>query len=169
MGEKGKTYIDIKLRDFNNTARTMPFFILRDLDTDTCAPQLIRTLFSFPKYQNLLFRVAVKEVEAWLLADKSGFSSYLGISANRIDSHVEAIFNPKEYLINLVRNSRKRELIYDIVPMRGSTAKQGRNYNNRLIDFVNNLWNIQKAMENSDSLRKAFLAIKTFSPLLGIK
>ncbi|MDP2982692.1 MAG: hypothetical protein Q8O92_05115 [Candidatus Latescibacter sp.] len=164
-GQAGKTYIDRKLKDFNNASKALPFFVLRDLDTDECAPLLVKKFFPFPQYPNLLFRIAVREVEAWLLADIKGFSSYLGISAKKIPSQVETIMNPKEYLINLARKSRKRDIKNDIVPYKNSTAKQGRNYNNRLIDFVNNFWDMKKATENSDSLLRAFLAIQKFIPL----
>jgi len=34
----------------------------------------------YPKHPNLLFRVAVKEVEAWLLAHRAAFATFLGIS-----------------------------------------------------------------------------------------
>jgi hypothetical protein len=163
MGQEGKTYIDKRLKDFNNTSKSLPFFVLRDLDSDECAPDIVRKLFPFPKHQNLLFRIAVREIETWLLADNKGFSSYLGISANRIQPQVERIKDPKEYLISLARTSRKSDIRNDIVPYKNSTAKQGRNYNNQLIYFVNNFWDMKKAMDNSDSLRRAFKAIQTFT------
>ena len=56
---------------------------------------------------NLLLRVAVHEVETWLIADKRNFSRFLGIREGRIETNVEEIVDPKRYLIDLVRASGK--------------------------------------------------------------
>ena len=164
-GKRGFTFIDQKIKAFNNASHGTPFLILRDLDTWECAPLLIQKILPFPKHNNLLFRIAVKGVETWLLADREGFSNYLGIRRNDIPSDVESIDNPKKFLINLARRS-KRKIKEDIVPSIGSTARQGRGYNSQLIYFVKNKWNIYNAMINSDSLNRTYKTIMYFKPLI---
>jgi hypothetical protein len=160
----GYGYLRKNIHGFNNAAKGTPFLVLTDLDRYQCAPDLIRDWLKVPKHPNLILRVAVKEIETWLLADRVGFAKFLGISKNLIRMDVESIEKPKEYLISLAKRSRKRLIRVDIVPLPRSTAKQGRNYNGRLISFVNNFWNIQSAQRNSPSLQRAIKHIETFNP-----
>ena len=161
----GFGYLKKNIHGFNNAAKGTPFLVLTDLDRYECPPKLLNDWFDVPKHPNLLFRVAVKEVEAWLLADRDGFSKFAGISKNLIDIDIESIPNPKEYLISLAKRSSKRRIRDDIIPKPKSTATQGRNYNDRLIVFVNNLWNIRSAMGLSSSLQKTVATIQNFNPV----
>ena len=71
----------------------------------------------YPKHPNLLFRVAVKEVEAWLLAHRAAFATFLGISDKFIpQEQVDTIPDPKQFLINLAAKSKKRKVRDAIVP-----------------------------------------------------
>ena len=125
--KNGCAYIDGKIRAFNNASKYSPFIVIRDLDKYDCAPMLIKTLIA-NKNNNLILRIAVRESETWLLADKKNFSKYLGISENSIPDDVENIRNPKEYLIDIARKAKK-SIREDIVPERGTIAKYGKNYN----------------------------------------
>jgi len=162
---RGSNYIKRNIKGFNYAARGMPYLVLIDLDQNECAPYLIKEWLSIQKHNNLLFRVAVREVESWILADVDSFSSFLGISRMWIPVQVEEIHDPKQILINLARKSRKREIREDIVPQPGSKRKQGRGYNSRLIKYVINYWNIQNALKNSDSLQRTFRALEEFKPV----
>lgn len=160
----GFGYLKKNIAGFNNAAKGIPFLVLTDLDTAECPPALIKEWLPYPKHPNLIFRVAVREVEAWLLADNVGFAKYIGIQKDKVPHDVEAIADPKETLVNLTRKSRKRKLREAIVPRTGSQAKQGPDYNGSLIPFVTNHWNIKEAMKNSSSLKKAIDAIKRLKP-----
>ena len=61
---------------YNKTAKAgFPYFILTDLDTALCAPQLINDWIKHtPLNSNLFFRVAVHEVESWILADRENIA-----------------------------------------------------------------------------------------------
>ena len=163
--KRGFGYLKKNIRGFNNAAKGMPFLVLTDLDREECPPKLIKEWLSdSTPHHNLLFRVAVREVESWVLADRDPFAKFLGIKKEQVPVDVDEIDDPKEYLINLVRKSRKRRLREDIVPTRGSTAKQGPNYNGRLISFVEKVWNPNEAMHTSLSLQRAIKAVKKFQP-----
>jgi len=116
-------------------------------------------------HPNFLFRVAVHEVEAWLLADRQAFAKFAHIRANDIPTDVDAIPNTKEFLISLVRKSRKRTIKENIVPKTGSTAKIGPNYNGRLCQYVMDYWDMNEAQKYSPSLKKTIEKIRTFTPL----
>ncbi|MFA5863647.1 MAG: hypothetical protein WC975_03075 [Phycisphaerae bacterium] len=150
---------------FNNAAKGTPFLVLTDLDKSDCPPVLINEWFSGQKNHNLIFRIAVREVESWLLADRNGFAKFIRIRETLIPADVENIGDPKQFLIDLVRKSPKTTLKNDIIPRERSTAKTGPNYNGRLVDFVYHGWNIRTAQRNSHSLDKTVAALSKFIPV----
>lgn len=163
----GYGWIKKKIKGLNAAAKGMPYLVLTDLDTHECAPVLIREWLDVPRHPNLLFRIAVREVEAWLLGCRETFAAFLGVPGNRIPPDVDEIQDPKRFLIDLARRSRRREIRRDIVPQDGSTAKVGPNYNGRLISFVEGSWDPTVAKEHSLSLKKAMEALDVFEPVLG--
>jgi len=150
---------------YNNASAYSAYFVLTDLDRKKCAPGLISEWLNKEKSPNLIFRVAVREVEAWLLADRKNFSLWTGLSEVNIPKNSEQEEDPKALLINLIKKSRKRLLKEDILP--APNAKLGPNYNGRMIEFVNNHWDIEKAAENCNSLKKAIVNLERyqFKPL----
>lgn len=160
----GYGYLKRTVRGFNNAAKGSPFLVLADLEAE-CPPTQIKEWLSVPIHPNFLFRIAVKEVESWLIADWLGFASFLGISKNLMPNNVNGIDEPKQCLINLAKRSRKRKLREAIVPSPNSTAKVGPDYNGQLSSFVFNAWNTKEAMRNSDSLYRAVNAISKFQPV----
>jgi len=149
----------------NQAARGTPYLVLTDLDSAECPLALISSWLSQPKHQNLIFRVAVKEVEAWLLAHREAFSEFLGTPCDLIQDNVDEIADPKGFLINLASKSRKRTLRDAIVPAAKSTAKIGKDYNGQLIQFVYQSWKVDSARTHSQSLEKAINAIINFKPV----
>lgn len=161
-GLQGNLYIKRKVKGFNNAAQFTPYFILTDLDEITCAPILVQSWFAgLAKHPDCIFRVAVQEVEAWLLADPERFSQFLGISSKLIPNNIEDIKNPKEFLVSLARKSRFRHIKEDIVPL-SDLSKVGLDYNGRLSYFVQNRWRLSIAQSNSKSLNKAVQVLKNF-------
>jgi len=68
-GKQGKEYLRQKLAGYNNAARRSPWIVLVNLDREEeCAPPLLNAWLAQPA-RHLCFRVAVREVEAWLMAD----------------------------------------------------------------------------------------------------
>jgi hypothetical protein len=112
-----------------------------------------------------MFRVAVREVETWLLADGAGFAKFLGIRRILAPADVDAIDDPKACLIGLARKSPHRELRQDIVPPPGSTRKVGPNYSGRLVSFVRDRWNLSAATLSSPSLQRTVKAVARFVPV----
>lgn len=157
----GFGYIKAKVNGFNNACKITPYLVLTDLDNSPCPLALVNDWFLQPIHANMLFRIAVRETEAWLLADIEGFSEYTGVSAANFPVNPELENDPKRKLINIAKKSRKRNIREDIVPL-NSNAKIGPNYNGRLMEFVFNHWSIERAMERSESLRRAYLKLELF-------
>ena len=164
LGRQGSGYLKRKLESFNKTARSIPFIILTDLDRIECPPSLIDSWFNFKKNDNMLFRIAVREVESWVMAHRSAFSSFLGIARAEIPLNTDTLDDPKKFLINLAFKSKNKILRESIVPCPGSTATIGPDYNGVLIKFVQSRWKVEEALRCSPSLKKAFSAINKYKP-----
>jgi hypothetical protein len=160
----GNGYLRGIIDGLNNGAKGIPFLVGTDLDTYECPAALIDDWLRYPKHPNLLICVAVREAEAWVLADRSGFASFLGINMANIPIDIEALTNPKESLIQLARRARKRQIRDDICPRSSSTSKVGPNYNARLSGFVAESWSPTAARLNSRSLDRAMNRLASFRP-----
>ena len=78
-----------RLRDYNAAAQRERWLVLFDLDKDECAPALLSEHLPSPA-SGMHVRVAVREVESWLLAD-SGLARYIRIPARTLPADVEAV------------------------------------------------------------------------------
>jgi len=150
----GFGYLKNNIKGFNEASNVTPHFMLTDLDNYPCPTSLIEDWINFPLNPNFVFRIAVREVEAWLLADIEGLSSFLKVSKANFPKNPEQETDPKKTLIQLAKRSRNRDIREDIVPI-NERATIGPNYNGRLSDFVLNNWNIETARKRSLSLEKA--------------
>jgi hypothetical protein len=162
-GGQGKQFLKQKIHGYNNAAKHSPWIVLVDLDRDAeCAPSLLRAWISEPA-PAMCLRVAVREVEAWLLADPDHLSNFLGIPASRVTSDPDELLDPKQTLVELARSSRRRNIREDMVPRPGSGRKVGPAYTSRLIEFVTPtgaLWRPDVAAHRSDSLRRCLRCLR---------
>jgi hypothetical protein len=156
---RGNSYIREKIRGFNEASVYLPHIIIIDLDSIPCAPQLLADWVNFNLHPNLLFRIAEKEIEAWILADRIEIASYLGVPASKIPYDTVLLPNPKEFIINLARRSRKRE-IKDIVPQ--GTASQGPGYNAILQNFIMHYWDAERAANKNRSLKRTIERLNNY-------
>jgi hypothetical protein len=160
----GFGYLRNTIKGWNSAAKSIPILVLTDLDSEECAPTLIDNWLPVGRNPNLIFRVAVKEVEAWLLADYESLGTYLKLRSTRIIDDPEGLLDPKATLIALARASRSSELRKRLVPRRGSTAKQGPDYNACLATYVKESWDINVASQRAQSLEKTLQRLREFTP-----
>jgi hypothetical protein len=169
-GRSGKTYLLQRLPNYNQAARFMPWLVLVDLDADAeCAPPFIQRALPNPA-GGICFRVAVRAVEAWLMADAERLAAYLEIPAHLIPRNPDGMADPKTTLVNLARRSLSRVIARDMVPRQGSGAPVGPGYNRRISEFVASSdppWRPEVAARHSESLRRclqALASLKTWRP-----
>ncbi len=162
-GKNGKAFLRKQIRGYNNAARHGPWVVLVDLDQDAdCAPDLCRDWLPV-RVPKLCFRVAVHEVEAWLLADRENLAKFLSVPPSRIPSGPETEVNPKHTMVHLAAGSRRRDIRKDMVPRPGSGRPVGPAYTSRLIEFVNAAkprWRPNIAAKRSDSLSRCLRCLK---------
>jgi hypothetical protein len=149
---------------FNRAARGTPFILLTDLDEAKCPPLILREWLGVPKHPNFVFRVAVREVESWLLAHRKAFARFLGLPERNIPEHPDDLDDPKKELLRLAEHSRRTELKRDLLPPPGSIRKQGPGYTLRLEEYVRTVWKATEAENHSPSLAKAWQCLRTFKP-----
>ncbi|WP_139225764.1 hypothetical protein [Paracidovorax konjaci] len=160
--ECGAGNIHKSVKKYLNASRALPHVVLVDLDQIACAPSLRRKWGVTALPESMLFRVAVRESEAWVLADRAAFAAFAEIPINKISSVPESLPDPKQELVNLVRRSRNKRLASELVPVQGSSVSIGPLYNERLGQFVRDCWDVDAAMMNAPSLERTFSRLQTF-------
>jgi hypothetical protein len=163
-GHKGIGFLRKHISRYNKAARIVPFLVLADLDNVECAPLLVNDWLGIHKHNNLMLRVAVRQVESWILADRKAFGGFLSIPEVHITTAPDKLKDSKNTLIELARKSRRRDVREALVPKKGSTARIGPDYNGTLGQFVRERWSAERAMKYSESLKRAFEEIRAFKP-----
>jgi len=164
IGMRGAGYLKGRARDFNRTAMGFPVFLLTDQDSPKHCPVGIMKdwLREAPRNDALIFRIAVMEIESWIMADRQAFADFIGVNRIKIPENPDSIENPKEFILDLVRQNGKRDLKNALVPSPGSTARVGPEYNLEMIRFVSQQWDIRRAGHQSVSLQRATSALRLF-------
>jgi len=164
VGMRGNAYLRSKAAAFNRTATGFPVFMLTDLDNPKCCPSdLIAKWVVGRKHEDFLLRIAVVEVEAWIMADRYAFADFIRVPAGRVPAKPDDVPDPKQFLVNLARKSSSSKLRQDMVPADGSTAPVGPAYNPTITGFVRQRWCPSRAAESSPSLRRTIERVAAFA------
>jgi len=158
-GGRGKSWLDQRLPAYNHAARHGRWFVLRDLDGDAdCAPALVAKILPV-QADGMCLRVAVHALESWLLADRERIADFLSVPLSRIPHDPDMIRYPKQVMVNLARQSRRRAIREDMVPAEGISAQVGPGYSARIIEFAATLWRPNVARTLSLSLAGCMTAL----------
>jgi hypothetical protein len=111
----------------------------------------------------MYFRVAVREVESWILADRATLAQFLGVTVGKVPRDPDTLDNPKREIVNLAQHSRRREIREDMVPRPKSGRIEGPAYASRVIEYASTLWRPSVAAKYSDSLRRCCLVLQRLS------
>lgn len=161
-GRNGKASVLSRLGGYNHSANYRKWVVLVDLDNDgACVPEVLPTWLPTPA-PLMSLRVAVHEIESWLLADRQRISTFLSVRPQLVPDNPDLLGDPKAEMVNLARRSRRSEIRSDMVPRIGSGQSVGPAYSSRLIQFIQQVdgWRPETAAESSDSLRRAIEAIR---------
>lgn len=147
---------------YNNLAKKFPVIILTDLDNANCVVEFKNNWLKGIKVeQNLHLRIAIRESESWLLADKFNLAKWLEISENLILDNPEILPDPKQHFLTIIKKSKNRDLKEDLLPAKNNKSLVGLAYNYQVTKFVEQHWNPDKAMQNSDSLKRLVKVIQS--------
>mgnify|MGYP007135780038 CR=1 FL=1 len=158
--KRGKMNLKQKIKAYNNAALFERWFVLIDLDTpEKCAPATVKEWLPEPN-PGMCFRIAVPQIESWLLADRIGLAKYLSVSQDKIPNDPDSVQNAKDIMIKLAYQSKKRDIRNDMVHISHThSLKNGPAYTSRLREFALHYWNVTNASSHSKSLDKCLKAL----------
>lgn len=137
-------------------------FALADHDGVGCVgPKLSRKLRS--RHPDLILRLSVAELEAWLLADPESLGKHLSVSPGKFPAEPDKEKNPKQTLVGLAATSSKPRIKTGMVPMPGHSTDRGPEYTLIMESFIRNKWRPAEAAKRSPSLKRAIAALKAAS------
>lgn len=156
----GKTALDSRVPKYRNAARHAGWFVLRDCDQDAggCPVALVHRLLPDGPTPGLCLRVAVREAEAWLMADSEVFADFFAVPVGRVPSSPDDEADAKHALVDACGRSRRRHIREGMLPRPGSGRAVGRDYR-PLIEEYCEVWRPRIAAGSSPSLARALLAL----------
>jgi hypothetical protein len=148
----GKSKLDPNIVRYAQSARSLPWLIIRDLDHDAdCGPTLRFEKLTHT-YEYLCFRIAVRQIESWILFDEEALVAFLRVKHRRQQVDPETLENPKTAILNLGRRSSSLSVRRAIVPREGIGASEGPEYSAFMVEFVERHWRPEVAIAfNPDS------------------
>lgn len=158
----GKPALRRRLPGFNAAAARSPWVVLADLDQEPCAAEHVHELLPQPE-RFMVLRLAVRAMEAWLMADAEALAVWLRVTPARVPGAPDQLVHAKQALVDIARSSRSSALRQDIVPRAGSGRTVGPAYSSRIAEFVTDHWDPQRAAGSSDSLRRAMARIRALA------
>jgi hypothetical protein len=168
QGKNGKDSLLKRLPAYNKAALHFPWFVLVDMDSaDGCVVEKLSAWLPQPS-ENMVFRVAVAELEGWLLADREAIANFLGVAESKIPRNPDALGDPKQEIINLARKSRKRDIREGLVPRPKSGTSVGPTYASDIRDFGQRQWRPRVAAEESPSLARCLQRVEQLADRLRV-
>lgn len=166
LRKNGFGYLRSKIDSWRKMSSQHIVIVLTDLDKKECPLVLLKDWLGAGMNcpPNLLLRIAVREIESWLLADHQALIKLIG-NRGQLPTDPDMLPNPKQYLLKLVRNA-PRAVREDLIRQKVAISSQGIGYNRRLVEFVKSEWIPERAATRSPSLSRARLAIRRMAETL---
>jgi hypothetical protein len=151
---RGYGRLKSKVKNFQIMAKHgLPVLMLTDLDRGACPVEKISDWLGATPERDFLFRICVREVEAWLIADREALACFFGLRASLVPANPERLADPKAAVIALAQRSRLRRIRVGFKPVGSSTI--GPDYNQLLGNFIRESWNARVAAQHAPSLARA--------------
>lgn len=154
LGGQGFGYLRSKMDSWCQMAQHQVMLVLTDLDRANCLVDFRNQWLAnraLPEF--LLFRIAVKEVESWVLADHEAIRELIG-ARGVLPPAPDQLPDPKRALLGLAALAPKA-VRDDLVRITKDNVRQGLGYNARLVHWVNTTWRPERAAGRSPSLARA--------------
>lgn len=157
LGKKGNGYLSSKMESWYQMSQHQVMLVLTDLDRANCLVEFRDQWLNAEPPQNLLLRIAVREVESWVLADHIAMRALVG-EKGILPAMPDELIDPKQSLLKLAKNAPK-QIRDDLLKTIDGNLAQGLGYNARLTAWVNSEWSPQRAAERSPSLARTRLRL----------
>lgn len=153
LGKTGNGYLRSRMGSWYQMAQQQVMLVLTDLDRENCLVEFRDQWLLAEPPQNLLLRIAVREVESWVLADHVAMRALIGVKGV-LPAAPDELADPKQSLLKLAKSAPK-QIRADLLKTIDGNLAQGLGYNARLTAWVNSEWSPQRAAERSPSLARA--------------
>ncbi len=157
LGKRGDGYLKSKMGSWYQMAQQQVMVVLMDLDRANCLVEFRDQWLVAKPPQNLLLRIAVREVESWVLADHAAMRVLIG-PKGVLPAAPDELADPKQSLLQLAKSAPK-QIRDDLLKTVDGNVMQGLGYNARLTAWVNSEWSPQRAAARSPSLARARLRL----------
>ena len=153
LRKDGSGYLRSRMDSWRKMAQRQVVLILTDLDQIACPLALREDWFgNTPLHANLMLRIAVREVESWVLADHEAMRELIGIKG-KLPAKPDELPDPKRHLLDLAKYA-PRAIRQDLVKEYSTFTLQGIGYNARLTHLVKTVWSPERAALRSPSLQR---------------
>lgn len=142
-----------------------PWIVLRDADRQ-CPVTLAECLLPQSPGDGFLLRIAVAEMEAWLLADVNGVAKEFSMSTANLPQDLDELPDAKRTLVQMCRRSRSRDVRGAMT--RPQDDRPGPEYTTRVTRFAEGRWDVDAARSRSASLDRAVQALSRFRERLTV-
>ena len=169
FGRTGFGYLKKQTPAFNNAAKGCPFLLLTDLDRYACPPELLGDWLPVEQHKFFLLRVAVREVESWLLGDAPGLGRFLRLRTHPAVPDPESLEDPKHEVLTYALRSPSRLMRESLVWRDEDSGRlyQGPDYNGTRSRFVSECWDLDAAKQRCQSLAKLCAAVERLEAEYG--
>ncbi len=166
LGKRGNGYLSSKMDSWHQMAQQQVMVVLTDLDRANCLVEFRDQWLAHAPPENLVFRIAVREVESWALADHVGMRALIG-GKGVLPVAPDELADPKRVFLQFAKAAPKK-VRDDLLQARDGKLAQGLGYNARLSEWVSTEWNPQRAAERSPSLARARLRLSQVIGAFGL-
>jgi len=135
--------------------RVTPVSMVADADQSPCPVTQLKEWLPKRPSDRLALRLAVREAEAWAMADHEGFAEFAQLSSAKLPPAPERLPNAKQVLLKLIERCKRRELRGEMLPGKHDRSLVGLGYNIHLKVFVSNYWQAERAALRAPSLARA--------------
>ena len=160
--KNGKGYLQTIFQNLCNVAKHTAVLLLVDLNSShTCAPSLLQQWTKGAQLPcGFFFRVVVREIESWLLADHEAMTILLD-DKGKLPPQPDALHDPKAELLKLLKKINKN--VRDgVVRLDKGGIFQGVAYNATLAKWIYDHWLPERAAARSDSLDRLLVRLRSF-------
>jgi hypothetical protein len=159
LGLKGNGYLRPKMDSWCRMAEHQVMLVLTDLDHANCLVEFRdQWLAERPLPAGLIFRIAVREVESWVLADHQALRELVG-KKGVLPTQPDTLPDPKHALLGLGKTAPK-SVREDLIRTIDGQLRQGVGYNARLTHWINTAWSPERAAGRSPSLARARIRLQ---------
>jgi hypothetical protein len=164
----GKDHLRRAVSGYNAAAVRDPWLVLVDLDRDySCAAALVESWLPVAS-PYMRFRVVVRQIEAWLLADSERFAKFFGVKRSAVPGAPDDLEDARAGVLRVVGRSHRSAIRQDMLPRPRSGRRVGAAYTSRLIEFASDAhqgWRPDVAAKRSPSLARCLARLRELTVL----